>query len=176
MLMDGLDSFQEFPVSYAVVGALATSFHGVPRSTKDADAVLWLRGAAIGFKDIASRLSTAGYSVDARTGDPDDPIGRALLIKDAYGNLADLRMDVRGMDPAAAARCVQESVLDTTINILGAEDLIAMKVSAGRPQDIVDVRGVLMSRAIASIRICWRALTRRYGRTAVRRLDALLRP
>jgi hypothetical protein len=174
LLLDVLDIVRDCDVSYAMVGAMAVSFHGVPRATKDGDAVLWLRGP-IGFQQISARLSAAGYSVDARAGDLDDPIGKALLVKDAHGNLADLLMDVRGMDPGASARCVRELVLDSTVSILGAEDLIAMKVSAGGPQDIADVRGIL---AVSGDRLDLRLLkaaARRYGRSAARRLNALLK-
>jgi len=47
------------------------------------------------------------------------------------------------MSRNAVSRCVEESLLDSMVRIIGAEDLVAMKIFAGGVQDLIDVRGIL---------------------------------
>jgi hypothetical protein len=75
-------------------------------------------------------------------GDIDDPISGAIIVKDRHGNRADLLLGVRGMDLDPVSRCVSASLLDSSIRIIAAEDLIAMKIFAGGLQDLDDVRGI----------------------------------
>jgi hypothetical protein len=68
-----------------------------------------------------------------------------------------------------------QSLLDSMVRIIGAEDLIAMKIFAGGVQDLIDVRGILkVSQERLDLELL-RNLTRRYGSAASRKLDELLK-
>src|SRR5262245_22877243 len=72
LLLDILDIVTELGHPYAIVGAMAVSFHGIPRATKDADAVVWTDPTSL--KGLIDRLRAERYTVKARQGDLDDPI------------------------------------------------------------------------------------------------------
>src|SRR5438093_13069674 len=46
------------------------------------------------------------------------------------------------MGPNALRRCVNAALLDSSVRIIAAEDLIAMKIFAGGTQDVEDLRGI----------------------------------
>jgi hypothetical protein len=175
LLLDVVDLLTDLHVQYAVVGAFAVSFYGVPRATSDADTVVWFSGSGKSEQDLKDYLLAAGYDAQLNRGDIDDPISGAIVVKDRHGNRADLLLGVRGMNPDAASRCVSASLLDSSIRIIGAEDLIAMKVFAGGPQDLEDVRGILqVSGHLLNLQLL-RSLTRRYGDDSTNKLVELLR-
>ena len=72
-----------------------------------------------------------GYQATLSRGDADDPILGVLAIHDPHDNRANLLIGLRGMDPDVTNRCVSTVLLDSPVRIIGAEDLIAMKVFAG---------------------------------------------
>ncbi len=165
----------DFSVRYAVIGAFAVSYFGVPRATADADTVIWLSGAGKSEQDLKDGLHAAGYDAQLKRGDIDDPISGAIIVKDRHGNRVDLLLGVRGMDPEAVSRCVDASLLDSSVRIISAEDLIAMKIFAGGPQDLEDVRGILqVSQQLLNLELL-RNLTRRYGRDSAHKLAGLLK-
>ena len=174
LLLDIFDILQELGIPHAIVGALAVSYYGVPRASVDADAAIWLEGTGRNAADVEIALADAGYNVKLSRGDTDDPIAAVLVIEDAYGNAADLLMGVRGMDPEAPGRCVSSVLLDTPIRIMGAEDLVAMKIFAGGPVDLVDIRGIFhVSGKSLNIDLL-RKNVRRYGHQASETLTTLL--
>ena len=143
LLLDVLDLVNAFGIPYAVIGAFAVSYHGVPRSTRDGDSIIWMHDGGQSGRDLQDHLAAAGYRVKLRRGDIEDPILQSLLIEDEFDNRVDLLSGVRGMDPDAAYRCVSAPLLDSTVRFIAAEDLIAMKIFAGGPQDMIDVAGIL---------------------------------
>src|SRR5262249_48468365 len=160
---------------YSVVGAFAVSFHGIPRSTQHADVVVWLQNSGKTAADITARSIALGYSAVIRRGNLDDPILEAAIVNDIYQNQVALIFGLRGMDPDAASRSVSESFLDSSIRIIAAEDLIAMKVHAGGPQDLLDVRGILAVSGDSMDYDLLRRLIKRYGPDMTRTFEDLLR-
>jgi hypothetical protein len=66
-------------------------------------------------------------------------------------------------------------MLDLTVPVIAAEDLIGMKIFAGGPQDMLDVRGILqVSREHLNSDLL-RRVARRYGSRVVQALDKLLK-
>jgi hypothetical protein len=174
LLLDVLDLLREARLPAAVAGGFAVSYHGVPRATRDADAVVWLRGSGIDPEELSRRLRAGGFEVILRHGDPGDPIGASLRITDSHGNSVDLLIEVRGMDPGAPSRTVEAPFLDDRVRLLGAEDLIAMKLFAAGPVDIEDVRAILQVSG-PRLDLPLLRLARRYGPEEEKALDALLR-
>jgi hypothetical protein len=175
LLLDVVDILIELGLPYALVGAFAVSYYGVPRYTGDADAVIWSSTTGASVHDLNKRLVAAGYRVQLKRGDLDDPISRAIIVEDQHDNRIDLLSEIRGMDPDAPQRCVSASLLDSSVWIIAAEDLVAMKIFAGGIQDLEDVRGILqVSRGLLNLELL-RKLASRYGTEVTRTLDALLR-
>jgi hypothetical protein len=174
LTLDIVGLLQSLGIPYAVVGAIGVSFYGIPRATTDGDAAVWLNGTGMSPQDVCVKLAAAGYRTKLSIGDIEDPIQAVIVIHDAHENKADLLIGVRGMDSDAAARTVPASLLDSSLRIMGAEDLVAMKVFAGGPQDLIDVRGILQVSGERLDMDLLRKLARRYGADAVRTLDSLL--
>jgi hypothetical protein len=174
ILLDIIDRLNEFGIPYAVVGGFAASFYGVPRATTDADSVIWTRDGGKSLDDLKNHLLASGYRVDIRRGDFEDPILQVVLVTDAFDNRVDLLAGVRGMDPDAVHRCASTRFLDSTVRIIAAEDLIGMKVFAGGPQDMLDVRNILqVSRELLNLDLL-RQVARRYGSDVLHALEELL--
>jgi hypothetical protein len=114
LLLDVAEALDKLKAPYAV------SFHGMPRATDDADAMVWLAGTGLSSDDLLKNLRQAGFHADPRTGDMDDPISAVLVVKDSFENEVDLILGIRGMDPAARSRSVLTTYQDTSIRIIGA--------------------------------------------------------
>jgi hypothetical protein len=174
LLLDVADILIELGVGHAMVGAFAVSYYGIPRYTDDADLVVWLKDTRTNARDVVNRLVVTGYRAKLKRGDNDDPIERAIIVEDEHKNRIDLLMGIRGMDPEAVRRCVSASLLDASVQILAAEDLIAMKVFAGGFQDLEDVRGILQVSGEGLNLQLLRKLARRYGADVAQKLEEIL--
>ena len=60
-----------------------------------------------------------------------------------HGNRVDLLVGLRGMDPELLNRTRQVRLADAVLEIVGREDLIAIKAFAGGPVDLADARAVI---------------------------------
>jgi hypothetical protein len=143
LLLDVIDRLVQIGVPYAVVGAFAVACYGIPRYTGDADGIAWLKDSDVTAEQLKNHLAAPGYVVTIRRGDLEDPITLSIRVDDEFENRLDLLLDVRGMDPDAVSRCVTTQMMDSTVRVIAAEDLVGMKLFAGGPQDVMDVRGIL---------------------------------
>jgi hypothetical protein len=175
LLLDILDILQQLGVPAAIVGALAVSYHGVPRSSVDADAAIWLQGTGKNAVDVQNALAASGYKVRLSCGESDDPIAGVLIIEDDYGNVVDLLIGIRGMDPDAQTRCVSSALLEYPVRIIGAEDLVGMKLFAGGPQDVSDARGILRTSRESLDFDLLHKVAQRYGADVLLKLNSLLK-
>ena len=174
ILLDVADILTALGIPYAVVGALAVSFYGVPRATSDADSVAWIKDTGKTADELTNSLIASGYSAVLRRGDIDDPILVSIHVEDKYQNRHDLLLGIRGMDPDAAHRCVSSAFFGSTVRIIGAEDLIGMKIFAGGSQDLQDVRGILQVSRERLNPDLLRQVARLYGADVAATLDELL--
>ncbi len=174
LLLDVIGMLHELHVPYAIIGALAASFHGVVRASIDADAVISLRTGQADVNTLIERVEKAGFKSTYRTGDLRDPIGAILHVEDRFGNRVDLLMDIRGMTDAAFSRAMDAEFMNTRVRMIGLEDFIAMKVFAGSPKDLNDVVGVLNVSSRRINRPLLKRLVHPYGKNASRQLQALL--
>jgi hypothetical protein len=142
LLLDIADLLNELRIPYAVVGALAVSFHGMPRATNDADALIWLKGTGKSENDLTIFLEGAGYRIQSKSGGLGDPLSGVVVVEDSHENRVDLLLGISGLTPEASGRVSTTSLLGATIRVVGAEDLVAMKIFAGGPQDLEDVKGI----------------------------------
>jgi hypothetical protein len=124
-------------VDYAVCGALALAIHGVPRATADID-LLVARPDAERLSDVVQRC---GFTIESQpftfassgiTMLGFTKLGTSALVVDAL--LVDEPLDAiwNGRERVPYGR--------STVTVVSRAGLVALKLTAGRPQDLVDVQ------------------------------------
>jgi len=176
LLLDVIGVLQELRIPYAVIGAMAASFHGVVRASLDVDAMISLSPGRTEREALYDALRRAGLKCTVRTGDAGDPIGAVIRVEDRFQNRVDLLTGIRGVMEAVFSRTIDAGFMGAHIRVVGLEDFIAMKVFAGSPKDLGDAAGVLRVSSKQVDVTLLKALVRPYGRRALRLLEALLRP
>lgn len=123
-------------------GAQAAILHGSARLTADVDATVDARG--IETKHLLEALSKCGFS-----GRSDDPVAFAAktrvlpLAHDSSGLPCDLVLAGPGLEPVFLARSVVIRVDDLDVPVASAEDIVVMKILAGRAKDLEDAAAVI---------------------------------
>lgn len=147
----------EHDVDFVIIGGFALSAHGVIRGTKDVDILPDPR------PENVKRLAAALRALDAEVMLADDfnqselglapdeaglSLGGNWVLRTRLGRL-DVMQDVPGTRGFAAlhAAAVEREVPGAgPFWFSGLDDLIAMKVAAGRPQDELDVTSLQRAR------------------------------
>jgi len=143
LLLDVIDVLNNEKVPYAVIGAMAVASYGVVRSSLDADAIIQIGNDAKRRERLRGLLTEAGLHVVIKKGGFDDPLLGVILIEDQHGNRVDLLLGIRKADNDLFNRITRVEFQGEMINMVGVEDLIAMKVYAGSSKDLADVEGIL---------------------------------
>lgn len=141
-----LDALQAVRIPFMIVGSLATNFHGVPRSTRDADFVIQLPPGALSA--LRERLApplrldpqAAFEGVTGTTRHLVEAAGTAFTVE-----LFELTDDPH--DVARFERRQQVRVFDRSAFVATAEDTIITKLrwarQGGRAKDVDDTRNVI---------------------------------
>ena len=133
-------------IPYMLVGSMASNFHGIPRSTRDADLVVQL--AAGGLQRLAAELP-AGLLLE-RQGAFEAVTGTIRYLVTLAGSpfvceLFELSDDPH--DRARFARRLSARVLGREAFVASAEDMVITKLrwvaAANRPKDSEDIRNIL---------------------------------
>ena len=131
-----IELLNEYKVQYLVIGGYAVNFHGYPRYTKDIDFWLWMTEDNI--KNLLQVIKDFGFG------------GLQLTIKDFMNanNIIqlgyepyriDLLVDIEGVDfEECFNRKVATELEGININFLSLQDLIDIKKTTGRLQDLAD--------------------------------------
>ncbi|MBI2157763.1 MAG: hypothetical protein HYU26_12800 [Candidatus Rokubacteria bacterium] len=128
-------------IPYAIIGGIAVQRWGQPRLTRDVDLTILLRP---GSEEAALRQIVAAFP--ARL---EDAIAFALehrvLPVDVPGcGEADISLGLPGYEEDVIARAVAYDLGDgRQVRLCSAEDLIVHKALAGRPQDVLDIEGIV---------------------------------
>lgn len=149
----------EHRVEFVIIGGFALAAHGVIRATKDIDIVPDPRPANLRRLAAALRALTAEVLL-AEDFDPSelgifpDEAGLALggnwVLRTNLGRL-DIMQEVAGVESYDALRSssVEREVPPAGVfRFAGLDDLLAMKVAAGRPQDEVDITSLQRARGL----------------------------
>ncbi len=124
-------------VEYALVGGLAVAVWGAPRATRDID--LLVRPEAL--PRALAALRTRGFVLEGLPFEFKDGTQMQRINRvEADGSLmtVDFLLVDKNTEGAWATR-VRLPLLDHFIAVISREALIAMKASAARPQDLVDI-------------------------------------
>ncbi len=144
-------AFERHGVGYALVGGVAVNLHGVPRMTYDIDVVVRtdepsLRAAAKALGELGLRCrvpialpSLASAAERARLEAEKNLV--AVTFTDPVDPLREVDILIApSIDPdGIVGRSVARSAGSFSVAVASVEDLLRMKRSAGRPQDLADV-------------------------------------
>jgi hypothetical protein len=126
-------------------GAQAVMVWGRPRLTADVDVTIRLRS-----EDTASfrhDMEQAGFRL--RVSDPEPLLARTRVLPFLHV-ATQLPLDVvlagPGIEDRFIERAIRIEIEGLSVPVASPEDLIVMKVLAGRPKDLEDVRTVLTER------------------------------
>ncbi len=172
LLLDIIDILQKLEIPYAVIGAMAASFHGIVRASMDADAVISLQ---TGHKNLNEELKKTGLTVHIQKADFDDPVQGVIQINDLHHNKVDLLTGIRGMTKDVFSRNIKTTLHDAPMEIIGLEDFIAMKIYAGSPKDLADAKNALKVSKEKINHSLLQKLAQNYGKQERKTLDSLLK-
>jgi Nucleotidyltransferase of unknown function (DUF6036) len=124
-------------VRFLIVGGYAVAAHGHPRFTKDLDVWVWLDEQ--NANRLVSALEDFGFGSLGLT--PADFLEEGVVVQLGYPpKRIDILTQVDGVqfDPCWERR-VEVEIGGQRVPFLSANDLLANKKAAGRPQDMADV-------------------------------------
>jgi hypothetical protein len=135
-----VDALAEAGIEYAIGGALAYAYYGVPRATNDID--LNVFPSAFAVPELVLALRRAGCELDAAAAE------RALATGNDFGARClgwrvDLFPATLPLHESARERIVVHSLLGRPARFLSAEDLMLFKVLYHRTQDVADIERLL---------------------------------
>ena len=141
--------FERLGLPYAIGGAVAVSFWGVPRTTQDADCLVAV--PAVAYQRLADALNAEGFVVD-RPPAPRPVTVEALLQQvrdDKYMTLVcratsvELFVPVVPLQHSILERAVGRPFHGHDIRVTTPEDLILLKMAFHRQKDLHDIKGIL---------------------------------
>jgi hypothetical protein len=140
---DLLSAFHAHGVKYLIVGGYAVIFHAQPRTTKDID--LLIQADPANAQAIYGALTEFGMPLGEIRAE--DFANRGNFFRFGYEpRCVDILPDIPGVDFESAWKRRVEGVIDPVTGLkalfISAEDLIATKLAAGRPQDLADVEAI----------------------------------
>lgn len=136
VVLDGL------AVDWYLFGAQAAIVHGAARLTADVDVTVLLP-AVLSTRTLVDALERCGFEPrfdDARF------LQRTRVIPLQHprtGIPVDIVLGGPGLEEAFAARARRSDIEGADVPVASAEDLVVMKILAGRPKDLEDVAAVL---------------------------------
>lgn len=136
------DALSACNVSYMLAGSFSSNYYGIPRSTKDADFVVELRGG-VGV-DFMARLgddfeADPQLSFETNTG----TYRQIILHKESPFKVELFLLSSDPHDQARFRRRVSVEAFSRQLWLPTAEDVIVMKLRWARARDKDDVRAVI---------------------------------
>lgn len=123
-------------------GAQAALLHGAARLTADVDVTVDAEGHAAG--ELIAALQNAGFTL--RVADAETFIARTRvipLVHTASGIPVDVVLAGTGLEDLFLQRAQLRNIQGVSVRVASAEDVVVMKVLAGRAKDLDDVHAIL---------------------------------
>lgn len=134
----------------ALIGGVALAVHGITRYTEDAD--LLSVDSSVLEESFWEFLRKQGVSVAVRRGDFDDPLLGVVRLMEEGEKPVDVVVGRSSWHQKILARRRTLRVAGEELPVVDAADLVLLKLEAGGPQDLLDVRLLLAGPQGASIR------------------------
>ena len=134
--------FERRDWTFCFIGGVANFRWGTPRLTNDLDLTL-----LTGFGTEAAYAAALLTEFESRISDPTEFAlqNRVLLLRTPDGFGIDVALGAMPFEASAIARSTNaELVPGAVLRTCSAEDLIVHKAFAARPQDWVDIEGVIL--------------------------------
>jgi predicted nucleotidyltransferase len=158
---------EDHHLDWAAIGGMAVAYHGVFGAGLEADALISLEDTGMDMDALARILSAQGWSVDTRMGEAGDPLEFVLRVTDGNANQVNLIGGIARLNPDFFKRSIEDEIDGMKLRFATPEDLIALKIYAGGPQDLEDVKGILAVQEGAIDKGLILSLCRRFGASAV---------
>lgn len=137
--------FQRLSLRWYLFGAQAAIVHGASRLTGDVDATVDLGGLTTSA--LVGALQEGGFAL--RASDVDGFVERTRVVPLVHvgsGMPVDVVLAGPGLEGLFLQRAQEHIVEGIAIPVACAEDIVAMKILAGRPKDLDDVVAILAAR------------------------------
>ncbi len=145
LLADFQRACAELNVGWYLFGAQAALLYGSPRLTADADLTVQL--GSVPTQAFAKVLEENGFLLRA----PDEAFVRTTrvlpVVHRQSGFPADVVLGGPGLEVSFLERAVVRVVQGLSVPVAAAEDMVAMKVLAGRRKDEEDVVAILSAQS-----------------------------
>lgn len=138
-------AFARRGVRWFLFGAQAAILHGVARLSADVDVTVDL--GALSSAELVAALAKAGFDLRG-----EDVVGLAEttrvlpFVHRASRIPVDVVLAGPGLEEQFFARVEERIVGEARVPVAAAEDLVVMKVLAGRPRDLDDVAAIIRAR------------------------------
>ena len=148
-LLDFVAIFERLELPYVVMGGIAVRFYGIPRATYDVDFTVAVEPDRL--PELYLRVREKGYTVPEpyEAGWIDHvagmPLVKARLYIEGRGIDVDMFLAESPYQRQLLARRRQEHLDELPIWLVSAEDLILLKLLAGRPRDFADIGDILFT-------------------------------
>lgn len=130
-------SLRAAEIRHAIIGGIAVIIRGYDRTTLDIDAVLW--DVDDRLDEVISELELAGFFFRYPDASEMARKNRLLLMKNSSDFSIDLSLGLMPFELEVIDRAEDIELPDLIIRVATAEDLVIMKLIAGRPRDKEDV-------------------------------------
>jgi hypothetical protein len=147
-LYEVIDAIESVKVKYALVGGYALALHGIVRATMDVDLVLSLSLKDFELVEQALRKSHLQSRLPIRAQDVikmrKEYIEQRNLIAWSFVDYQNpsRQVDILIAEDLANLKIEKISVGGRKIPVASLQDLLAMKLKASRPQDLIDVENI----------------------------------
>ncbi len=138
---DLLSAFNAAGVRYLVVGGLALAFHDRPRFTKDLH--FWVEPSAENAGHVYQALADFGAPLD-RIAEEDFARDDVVFQIGVAPLRVDVMTSITGVDFETAWPARSKARYgEADVNVIGRDALVQNKRATARPQDLIDVEGLL---------------------------------
>ncbi len=147
-LFEVTDALEAAKIRYAIVGGYALAFHGIVRATMDIDLILSLNlqqfekaEKALLSINLKSRLPIRAQDVIKMR---KEYIENRNLTSWSFVDYQDptRQVDILITDDVTNMTVQKITIKQRKIAVVSLEDLLQMKVKAGRPQDLIDINNI----------------------------------
>jgi hypothetical protein len=138
--------FTRLGLRWYLFGAQAAILHGAARLTADVDVTV--HTGEHSASALAAALEAAGFAL--RVPDVDRFVERTRvlpLVHTASAMPVDVVLAGPGLEEVFLSRAQARTVGQVAVPVVSPEDLVAMKILAGRPKDLEDAIAVLRAQA-----------------------------